>query len=645
MRISHFFHKTLILFAAVSGFLLMHACSDEMAGGRSDAPFVEFSFTRSPVKTRAAVGEDGSGSFTEGDKIDLYSRSTSGEKHFLLTMQGGKWKPQIPRSQLGEGDVTLSGYYPAKEPVQATGRDYHHSVAIDQSADESFTFSDLLYGSAGLKSGQSMVQMDFKHAMHRVRVNVAEEAGGELPSDLKVEVLSKRSGTISGTGEAVLDESTESEWITAHPMSEGWAAVLFPQSTESYKSQGWIRLTTGEKSSTFELPSQINGKPFTRFEAGKEVAVNLTIKNQGGEEGTYTLKFDPNGGKGHMESMHLKPGQKIIMPDGEGHFTRDNGKFDGWTNEPSNPFLEWVVGGDFIMPEHDVTAYAVWKLVDDNIGGACEEFKGTTQWLKGIKPPKKEDWQQVITWDVTEGLDGKTVPTKPGCGWYDVSQDIYEMCWAAGASDMLHYWMDRNADYLERYGYDGPCDYNYQTAGSEIFDDFVAHADLNNGGYAQQGFYWFLVGSDMYKGGAYFKDVFDGKVVAENMIPTNGREAVSRKSITQYITRAFKEDMVIGLDMPSIGLLHQYIVWGAQYDNEGYVNGVYYVNPNDFRKHAGTEKGEKIGLLYMDIVYRENGGAYTEASVPGSYIPIIRIEVCGIGRDVWEEYFRTHPGK
>ena len=89
--------------------------------------------------------------------------------------------------------------------------------------------------------------------------------------------------------------------------------------------------------------------------------------------------------------------------------------------------------------------------------------------------------------------------------------------------------------------------------------------------------------------------------------------------------------MAIGLDMPPQEKIHQHVVWGADYD-EGYVKGVYYVNPNDFSQHSGTADGEQIGLLYMEIVCLEDGGTYTESSVPGSYMPIQRIEVCTIGQ-------------
>ena len=91
--------------------------------------------------------------------------------------------------------------------------------------------------------------------------------------------------------------------------------------------------------------------------------------------------------------------------------------------------------------------------------------------------------------------------------------------------------------------------------------------------------------------------------------------------------------MAIGLDMPPQEKYTSTSSGGADYDDEGYVKGVYYVNPNDFSQHSGTADGEHIGLLYMEIVCLEDGGTYTESSVPGSYMPIQRIEVCTIGQD------------
>lgn len=646
MQIHHF-----IVSAAIAAFvtLVPTACSDDPSrddGKNGGDPVVEFSFTESPF-TRAVIEEDGSGSFSEGDRIDLYAQSASGTVHHVLTMRNGEWTPALRRSQLGTGEAALTAYYPAAESAPEAGEDYRHAVRADQSGEEAFAVSDLLRSSAKLAAEQTSVEMNFTHAMHRLRVNVRPEEGGSLPEDLKVEVLSIPSGSIAEDGSAAVDASAQAVWIAAHAMTEGWAAILFPQPTEPYASKGWIRLSANGKSNTFDLPSEIEGRPFDRLEAGREVTVNLSLNEQGGEEdGYHTLYFDSNGGKGEIPPRRLKTGEITIMPDGAEFFTKANSKFYAWNSSPSKEgIVDWVVGQPFTMPDHDMTAYAVWHIVDDNVGGACEEFKGMTKWLKGIRAPQKSDWKQVITWDETEGLDGKTVPTRPGCGWYDVSQGIYNMCWAAGASDMLHYWMDRNQQYLDRYGYKGPRKYYYEYAGSDIFDVFLDHWDLDNGGYAQQGFYWFLVGSDMNEGGGYFKDVFENKVVADYMVPTGGREAVSRKALTEFITRAFKEDMAIGLDMPSVGKIHQYVVWGADYDEEGYIKGVYYVNPNDFRGHAGTVDGEHLGLLHMEIVYLEDGGAYTESSVPGSYMPIQRIEVCAIGQDVWEEYFRNHPEK
>ena len=68
----------------------------------------------------------------------------------------------------------------------------------------------------------------------------------------------------------------------------------------------------------------------------------------------------------------------------------------------------------------------------------------------------------------------------------------------------------------------------------------------------------------------------------------------------------------------SAGKIHQHVVWGADYDDEGYVKGVCYVNPNDFSQHSGTAGGEHIGLLYIEIGCLEDGGTYTECGLARS---------------------------
>lgn len=57
-------------------------------GGGNDL-VVEFSSTKS-LFTRASIAEDGSGSFSEGDRIDLYAQSSSDAVHHVLAMRNGE---------------------------------------------------------------------------------------------------------------------------------------------------------------------------------------------------------------------------------------------------------------------------------------------------------------------------------------------------------------------------------------------------------------------------------------------------------------------------------------------------------------------------------------------------------------------------
>lgn len=55
----------------------------------SDEDFIQFSFNRQ-VLTRASMEEDGSGDFTEGDRIGLYIEQKTGTyRHIVLTRESG----------------------------------------------------------------------------------------------------------------------------------------------------------------------------------------------------------------------------------------------------------------------------------------------------------------------------------------------------------------------------------------------------------------------------------------------------------------------------------------------------------------------------------------------------------------------------
>lgn len=92
---------------------------------------------------------------------------------------------------------------------------------------------------------------------------------------------------------------------------------------------------------------------------------------------------------------------------------------------------------------------------------------------------------------------------KADYGWYDCNKTNpsagsggdSEMCWAAAASNMIHWWLDQNKEYVDRLGYDGPKDYIRSTE-SAVFN-LYKEAFYNEGQHSYNALNWFFTGCPM----------------------------------------------------------------------------------------------------------------------------------------------------
>ena len=100
--------------------------SDPATEGLGAAPDGEVEFVFDLSAARAAIGEDGSGEFEDGDRIGLYVFG-SPSQHFVLTRENGAWRPKLKKSDLGDGKI--SAYYPAREDVRPEENRHIHAVA------------------------------------------------------------------------------------------------------------------------------------------------------------------------------------------------------------------------------------------------------------------------------------------------------------------------------------------------------------------------------------------------------------------------------------------------------------------------------------------------------------------------------------
>ena len=577
-----------------------------------DDGFIELAFTKNGFvddtqdmpSVKADVDEDGSGTFTEGDKVGLYIYG-SPSRHVILTLENGRWTPALKKSDLGSGTARLSAYYPVSEAEGIGSNVHRHKVQTDQSGD-GYMESDLLWSHLDIDLGSlsgNRIEFPFRHAMHRLVINITG-SDGTLPEDLSVKVLNETEGSLSIYSGSLNDPSGEKVRIDARKEegSQGkFSAILFPSSLEPY-SDGWVEITAGGKTSTFKAPSEIGGK--TSLESGKETVLNLRL-NQGG--------VDPG------EEPEPEPD-----PDYAGKIC-------------------WVYGVK--TPETPDYNEETVKVLTDMDKFYPWNFPSGV-WFKFDSDPETAylNWQEGFRWYDCDKDNPDESNSRPG--YHDSN-----MCWAAASACMLHWWMNINSDYIaaydRKYGdvcpeYPRPSSEFSGTEKSEIFN-FFREASRNRGGTARDGINWFInhtpglglndtFDDDAF--GGYFTEVFKGMKIADSF------GGFSKETFNELIKDALENDLGLGFTR-SHGLTHVMALYGVEFDDEGYISAVYYVDNNDYYNFQVTGSStpfQRHRLIRKKITYNEGSGFKILIGEGTSYA-IVGVTTMDLMRDVWRNAF------
>ena len=82
--------------------LLMMACTDHLTDQIDVGEgYLQLSFLQ--AESRAVVGSDGSGFFSNGDQVGLYIDNGDQVQYQEMTYQDGDWFPRLKRSEFGYG--------------------------------------------------------------------------------------------------------------------------------------------------------------------------------------------------------------------------------------------------------------------------------------------------------------------------------------------------------------------------------------------------------------------------------------------------------------------------------------------------------------------------------------------------------------
>ena len=236
-------------------------------------------------------------------------------------------------------------------------------------------------------------------------------------------------------------------------------------------------------------------------------------------------------------------------------------------------------------------------------GNKPDTFAGKTKWVYGVKEPTPEQWN----------VDHTQLKWVKDCGWFDCNKldpsDVTVggdglMCWAAATSNLIHWWLKQNSETDAVKAYKGPQAVPVDMLHSDIFQLYKRHFP-NQGNYPLKAINWFFNG--VFHNNIYVSDPINPAAgFFQQQLGTNslGKEYVgtnlTRENFNAIIKEALSSQKGI-LFIVNIGKkwsTHAVTLWGAAFDEEGFIDTLYMVDNNDGRRDTeGTMRVVKVKYL------------------------------------------------
>lgn len=291
----------------------------------------------------------------------------------------------------------------------------------------------------------------------------------------------------------------------------------------------------------------------------------------------------------------------------------------------------------------------------------------TVIWAKGINAPVMGaggDFRKEVT---QGGLDTYVIykaPFSSGDGWYDVNKtrsggniDIDKnLCFAATASNMLHWWFDQNSENVDNYIAKNGDIIRANRRLSELKNSFESQEESKIFelykvlyGYNERGFYTDLLMDLFINGyrprlsgatniendnlipdnnGGFFYDVFKGEKLTDR---TDGGDY-------EYLSEKLKEVLgdggLVGLSHKALSRNHIVTLWGAEYDLNGNLKAVYVSDSDD-------QDESDVGMKRYEV--RNVGGKAklsTNISDKSAGAAVGYLHILYLGSNRWNNYFK-----
>ena len=291
----------------------------------------------------------------------------------------------------------------------------------------------------------------------------------------------------------------------------------------------------------------------------------------------------------------------------------------------------------------------------------------TVIWAKGINAPVMGaggDFRKEVT---QGGFDTYVIykaPFSRGNGWYDVNKtrsggniDIDKnLCFAAAASNMLHWWFDQNSENVDNYIAKKGDIIRANRRLSELKNSFESQEESKIFelykvlyGYNERGFYTDLLMDLFINGyrprlsgatniendnlipdnkGGFFYDVFKGEKLTDR---TDGGDY-------EYLSEKLKEVLgdggLVGLSHKALSRNHIVTLWGAEYDLNGNLKAVYVSDSDD-------QDESDVGMKRYEV--RNVGGKAklsTNISDKSAGAAVGYLHILYLGSNRWNNYFK-----
>ena len=292
---------------------------------------------------------------------------------------------------------------------------------------------------------------------------------------------------------------------------------------------------------------------------------------------------------------------------------------------------------------------------------------------KGVTPPSDDDYTILSA----AGYIMPVTPYKPGMGWYDANKvfnrsgDDY-LCSGATAANMLNWWMDQNADYINRYldlhGENSTCiNKEFGISQNATISNFRKNPDdlfryitkcFGNTNkkvlHAGDTMFWFLNGHDLHctlslnkvdDRGGFFPDVFH-----DYYSLVNQKGCIYFEQLNYLLLNNLYHNKGIGLSYnASSRFSHIVSLWGAKFDANGNLIGVFITDSNDGKKLIDNKSGNTYGMIYKNIVKEVKTGApkITNKVTPNGDVgsTVLGLHTLDTGKSIWENYFKSINSK